>query len=84
MNRILAFLFTILISGCNTENDNRIGLEMSVGFYASTNCMRSVVVESDNVNHLTLTGKIFSFTLKKYNVKLIVEEQRKQKTENKF
>jgi hypothetical protein len=73
-------VFTLFISGCEIENDNRIGLGMSVEFFASINCIKSTVEESPGIHSLYLSDSTFSFTLEHYNVMLIIQTQSEQKT----
>ncbi len=80
MNRILVLLFTLLTSGCEIENDNRIGLGMSVDFFASIDCIKSTVEESSGIHRLNSSGSTLSFSLDNYNVMLTVQTQSEQKT----
>ncbi len=80
MNRILVLLFTILISGCEIENDNRIGFGMSVDFLVPLDCMKATIDESEGVSSLVLTDSEFFFQIENYNVTLMVQEQSEEKT----
>jgi hypothetical protein len=80
MNRILVLLFTILILGCEIENDNRIGFGMSVDFLVPLDCMKATIDESEGVNSLVLTDSDFFFQIESYNVTLMVQEQSEEKT----
>ncbi|GAC25853.1 hypothetical protein GMES_3576 [Paraglaciecola mesophila KMM 241] len=80
INRILVLLFTILISGCEIENDNRIGFGMSVDFLVSLDCMKATIDESEGINNLVLTDSDFFFQIENYRVTLMVQEQKEEKT----
>jgi hypothetical protein len=80
MNRILVLLFTILISGCEIENDNRTGFGMSVDFLVPLDCMKATIDESERVSSLVLTDSDFFFQIESYNVTVMVQEQSEEKT----
>jgi hypothetical protein len=80
MNRILVLLFTTLISGCEIENDNRIGFGMSVDFLVPLDCMKATIDESEGVSSLVLTDSDFFFQIENYNVTVMVQEQSEEKT----
>ncbi len=80
MNRLLALPLPIFITGCEIENDNRIGLGMKVDFLVTSECMKATIENANNIQNLIVSGSKFTFKLNNYNVKITIYEQTDIKT----